>query len=185
MDSLPYIDRLPLRAVGEELAVDAAATPHLWAPRLLDHRPAAPRLTVLFGDDRPPARASVEALLEDFLRAETARRLGPRLMALADRAGIPRPSAVRVARQKTRWASRSSSGTVSLSVLLLFLPAPVADHVLLHELCHVVHMDHSPAFHALLEKLDPLARAHDASLRTADRDYVPRWINPRAAPGAS
>ena len=180
MDALPYIDRLPLRALGEDLAVDAASTLHLSRPRLLDHRPAAPRLTVLFPESAPPPRAEVEAMLEAFLRAEAARRLAPRLMALADRAGVPRPSAVRIARQKTRWASRSSSGTVSLSILLLFLPAPVADHVLLHELCHVVHMDHSPAFHALLARLDPLAAAHDAALRTADRDYVPRWINPRS-----
>lgn len=179
MDVLPYIDRLPLRAVGEDLAVDAAATPHLGTPRLLDHRPAAPRLTVLFCERTPPDRAAVETMLEVFLRAETARRLGPRLMSLADAAGLPRPSAVRVARQKTRWASRSSTGTVSLSVLLLFLPAPLADHVLLHELSHVVHMDHSPAFHALLARLDPLARAHDAAIKTADRDYIPRWINPR------
>ena len=184
MNSFPYVDRLPLRALGEDLAVDAASTPHLWEPRLLDHRPAAPRLTILFGEGREPARPAVEAMLETFLRAETARRLGPRLMELADGAGIPRPRAVRVANQRTRWASRSSSGTVSLSILLLFLPRPLADHVLLHELCHVAHMDHSPAFHALLGRLDPLARAHDASLKTADRDYVPRWINPRAAPSA-
>ena len=179
MDAPPFIDRLPLRAIGEDLAVDAAATPHLLRPRLLDHRPAAARLTVLYGEGRPPARAEVEAMLEEFLRTETAHRLGPRLMALADGAGFPRPPAVRVARQRSRWASRSSSGTVSLSILLLFLPQPVADHVLLHELCHIAHMDHSPAFHALLARLDPLARAHDAALRTADRDYVPRWINPR------
>ena len=181
MESPPYIDRLPLRALGEDLAVDAAATPHLLRPRLLDHRPAAPRLTVLHAESAPPPREEVEAMLEAFLREETARRLGPRLLSLADRAGFPHPSAVRVARQRSRWASRSSTGTVSLSILLLFLPQPVADHVLLHELCHIEHMDHSPAFHALLARLDPLADAHDAALKNADRDYVPAWINPRRA----
>ena len=48
--------------------------------------------------------------------------------------------------------------------------------MLLHELVHVEHMDHSPAFHARLRQLDPLSESHSRALRSADRDYLPPWL---------
>ena len=138
---------LTLRAVGETLAVD-------WSP--VDRLPP-PAVRVL--DHRPAAR-----------------RIPPVLAALADESGIPRPPHVRIGLTRSRWASRSSSGTVACSVHLLFVPEALFRHVLLHELVHVEHMDHSPVFHARLRQLDPLSESHSRALRSADRDYLPPWL---------
>jgi predicted metal-dependent hydrolase len=59
-----------------------------------------------------------------------------------------------VARDTTsRWGSCSSTGTISLSWRLAFAPPAVMRYVIMHELAHCKHMDHSPAFWAEVARL--------------------------------
>jgi len=77
--------------------------------------------------------------------------------------------------QKTRWGSFSSRGTLSLNYKLLFLPEPLLRHVILHELSHSVHMNHSDEFWNLLHSLDPDTATHDKQLSEAWK-YLPAWL---------
>ena len=77
--------------------------------------------------------------------------------------------------QRTVWGSFSSTGTLSLNYKLLFIAPELVDYVLLHELAHTRHLDHSPAFWRLLESLKPGAKALDAQLDTAAKE-VPPWL---------
>jgi predicted metal-dependent hydrolase len=66
---------------------------------------------------------------------------------------------------KTRWGSCSIRNTISLSLYLMQVPEHLQDYVILHELCHTVHHDHSPRFWALMDTVtDGKAHALRAEL---------------------
>lgn len=94
-------------------------------------------------DARDAARPDADADLQ--ARAE---RLSQRYLE-----GRARPTSVRwVGNQTARWGScTSATGSIRISDRLRGAPDYVVDHVLLHELAHLIEANHSPRFHALLE----------------------------------
>ena len=54
--------------------------------------------------------------------------------------------------QKTRWGSCSAKNNISLNVNIAFLPKELQDYILLHELCHIRHKNHSKKFWSELDK---------------------------------
>ena len=66
--------------------------------------------------------------------------------------------------QKCRWGSCSETGAISLNWRLILIAPKLQDHVLLHELAHLRHFDHSRAFHRFLESLDPKSDEHARQL---------------------
>ena len=57
--------------------------------------------------------------------------------------------------QKTRWGSRSSSGTLSFNYRLMYAPLKILDYVVVHELCHITHMNHSKDFWNMVGSILP------------------------------
>ena len=127
-------------------------------------------------------RVGVATAAAAALRAEGRRVLVPRLEALAARHALDY-ARVAVRGQRSVWGSCSSRGTVSLNYKLLFLSPALVDYVLLHELVHTRHLDHSAAFWRLLESVSPDARALDRELRSAG-DRVPPWLELARGGGA-
>ena len=82
-----------------------------------------------------------------------------------------RPRSVRAADTTSRWGSCSSSGTISFCWKLLLLPQELSDYVVCHELAHLEHMDHSPAFWALTERLMPGAQEKRARLKALPEQW--------------
>lgn len=80
-----------------------------------------------------------------LLKAQAREDLAARLAHWAPLAGV-RPGRLSIRCQHTRWGSCSSQGNISLNALLMLAPEAVRDYVVVHELCHLKHMDHSPRF---------------------------------------
>lgn len=114
------------------------------------------------------------ALLTDWLKQQGKQFLPPMLRALSRETGLDY-ARCQVRSQRTRWGSCSRKGTISLNCKLLFLPVEHVRYVMLHELCHVKHMNHSPAFWNYLQQLDPNALRLDKEL-DAYWPKVPYWV---------
>lgn len=96
--------------------------------------------------------AASEKMIEE-LRVRAKVYLPDRTRSLAMRYGFTELNRVCVKHNLSNWGSCSRLHNVNLNLNLMRLPYPVADYVILHELCHLRHMNHGPEFHALLEDL--------------------------------
>lgn len=75
------------------------------------------------------------------------------------------PKTLRLSRARGRWGSMSSRGTLSLNHALILCPPDIIDYVIVHELCHIAHPNHSAAFWALVERHMPDYRVKRAWLK--------------------
>jgi predicted metal-dependent hydrolase len=96
---------------------------------------------------RLPAGGGTEAeeIIERFLRRR-ARVAIERLVATWAGEMAVEPGRIFIRDQKTRWASCSGRGNLSFSWRLICLPPDVREYVVIHELAHLHHMNHSRAF---------------------------------------
>ncbi len=115
------------------------------------------------------------ALLRNWLQRKARLVLAPWLQRLSADCDLAY-SRLTVRGQATRWGSCSSHQSISLNYKLLFLPPPVVDYVLIHELCHTVHMNHSKAFWRLVSQYCPTYEAARGELKRAWQ-YVPPWLD--------
>jgi len=108
------------------------------------------------------AESAVPARLRRWLEGEALRLCSEDFAEYCARAAVPAP-ALYLSRAQRRWGSCSSGGAVRINWRLVQAPDPVRRSVVAHEVAHLIHFDHSPAFHALL------ARLYEGELAAADR----------------
>ncbi len=111
----------------------------------------------------------IRTVIEKALRKEAKAVLPCRVASLAREHNLFH-AGVTLRAQRRRWGSCSAKNRINLNVHLMRLPDHLIDYVILHELAHTVHKNHSNAFWCFLDGLTRgSSRAHDRELR----DYSP------------
>lgn len=111
--------------------------------------------------------------LQAWVRRRARATLPARVRALSQETGLTY-SRVNVRAQKTRWGSCTREGVISLNQNLLFLRPELADYLIIHELCHTVHMSHSARYWNLVKRFAPGYQRYESELRHAAH-LIPRW----------
>ena len=157
------------------LAFDNSSTPIRYPDAL------APLQRDLFASATTPCidiqaeeQRAIVAELRQWIRQRARQLLPPLLEQVSRQTGLVY-SRVSIRSQKTRWGSCSSNGNISLNDQLLFLPPDAVEYLMIHELCHTRHLNHAPAFWALVQTHCADYRRHEQHLGAA-RDLVPDWF---------
>jgi predicted metal-dependent hydrolase len=120
-------------------------------------RPEGESCRVTFDGKRflmPAGCADPVGACEAWYRAAARRVLQERVAKLASQHGFTYKK-LRISGARTRWGSCSTSGTLSFTWRLVMAPPAAVDYVVLHELAHIDHPNHSPAFWQRVGELVP------------------------------
>ena len=168
---LQMITELPaiiaLNALGETWTVSYV---EVDAHMEIIHRPH--QEIVLVG--RIADKKSCQEQLILWLKEKAKQFLMTELNSMSDFTQLPYKS-VSVREQKTLWGSCTVNKSISLNYKLIFLPPALMRHVLIHELCHTKHLNHSTKFWNLVAQFDPAWAEHKRALRHAEQ-WMPMWV---------
>ena len=121
-----------------------------------------------------PAGASPEDVREsviEFYRETAVEVLGRLIEVHAARLGVPCPP-FRVKLLRRRWGSCSRAGRLNFNLRLAMAPPAAIEYIVVHELCHLLHLDHSPAFWCAVARYLPDYQAPRRTLRETGWQYV-------------
>lgn len=104
------------------------------------------------------------------MRKEAKATLPRRVAELAAKHGL-KYGKVTIRAARTKWGSCTARGDISLSLYLMTLPEHLRDYIIIHELCHTIHHNHSARFHALVNRLTD---GHERELQKELRQYAIR-----------
>ena len=152
----PWIDRrlAEARHAQDRLQPPPGTVPFLGARLRLHYEPHRTRAhrsgnELLLPEHRP------DEALERWYRGQARKEIAPRAEEAAAAVGARQKVSVAIRNQRPRGGSCSTTGALSFNWRLLLAPEPVLDYVVWHEACHLVVMDHSRRFWALVERQVP------------------------------
>jgi predicted metal-dependent hydrolase len=119
----------------------------------------------------PGDQTNLRPAIEWALREEAKRMLPPQLLALAAAHGLSVTRAT-IRNQRSRWGSCSPSGRIALNFRLVQMPLSVREYILLHELMHLRHPDHSRRFWSAVQSVCPAFRDAERWLKKTGPDLI-------------
>lgn len=162
--------RLPQREIDRFLEEKAA-----WIEKTMEKVRAANQA----GEEAPLRAENIQALAR-----QAAKALPPRVAAYAQRMQVTY-GRITIRSQTGRWGSCSSAGNLNFNCLLMLAPESVQDYVIVHELSHRLHMDHSAAFWRTVEAVLPQYKREEAWLKSQGKLLLARMRSGQNRPCAS
>ena len=149
-----------------------------WVASVMEKQALQQQKAVQGGKTASVPSDSVEL---ERMREAARTALVPKLREAAARNGFDFKGRVAIKNNASNWGSCSSKGNINLNMRLVLLPERLQDYVILHELCHLRHQNHGPAFHALLDSLlgGKRRKSCNGSFtngKSAEPVFSPRWI---------
>jgi predicted metal-dependent hydrolase len=123
-------------------------------------------LALAQGADKAQLQKAIKHLLSRVVADDFNVEITQRVMQLNDQHFRKPIKGVFLKYNQSNWGSCSANKNINLSTRLLFAPPEVVDYVIIHELAHLVEMNHSPKFWALVENAMPNYRDHEKWLKT-------------------
>ena len=166
----PFVlpNRIDLPAVGQAFRVRYERQSKAKTVKYRSHNGVVV-LSGCTGDDK-----QCVAALKRWLASVARKEFLPRLRALSVETDNPFQR-MHVRGQRTCWGSHSSTGTISINYCLLFLEPELLRYLMIHELCHARHMNHSRRFWHRVARFEPNYRRLDKALGESWR-AIPVWL---------
>ena len=148
----------------------SAATPLRGVNHTIVHRPGERGVVWTETGARGPLicvageRPHVARRVADFLKREARKDIEAAVARHAKRLGVA-PRRVTLRDTASRWGSCSSTGGLNFSWRLILAPPDILDYLAAHEVAHILHLNHSPAFWKLTRRLFPETERAEAWLR--------------------
>jgi predicted metal-dependent hydrolase len=105
-----------------------------------------------------------ETIFKHFYKEKGLEKIKERLPLIESKFN-KRPASVKVQELQNRWASCTATGTLNFNWKCAMAPVAVLDYIITHEMVHLIHPNHSPAFWDELDKVMPKYREYDAWLK--------------------
>lgn len=158
----------PLRAgVAVALPLHGQARPLRWFQGRI-HRLHRDGEALAFETPAKPDDDAIRRALRDFYLAQARADIGHWLP--GHLAGLPRPpNRITLKCMRSRWGSLAPGGAMALDLALTLARPSAFEYVLVHELCHLIHPNHSPAFWREVERRIPHWRGEHDDLRREGR----------------
>ena len=164
---------IPLRGVATTIVHRPGARGAVWFERATETSPA---LLCVAGE-----APHIERRVRDWLKAQARKELEASVQLYAARISLP-PPPLTLRDTTSRWGSCSAAGAVNFSWRLILAPAEVLAYLAAHEVCHLVHMNHSARFWKLCRSICPETETAEAWLKAHGAElhrYGAKPLKPR------
>ncbi|PHN00885.1 M48 family metallopeptidase [Flavilitoribacter nigricans] len=166
------LDRLAIREYIDGQILEVGARQYRLSIREEDRQTHSARLQdgvielkIARADAGPNLQQNIKTLLSRVIGNDHLPQITRRVHEINDRYFRKPVQSVKLRYNHSRWGSCSTNGNINLSTRLLFAPQPVIDYVIVHELAHMVEMNHSPRFWKVVKDVLPNYKEMEKWLR--------------------
>lgn len=171
------LDRLAIKDYADGQYIQVGEKRYRLAVRVEDRQTHSARLRgdtielkIAEKDGGANLQQNIKTLLSRVVAHDQLPRITQRVNEINDRYFQKPVKSVKLRYNHSRWGSCSTNGNINLSTRLLFAPQAVIDYVIVHELAHMVEMNHSPRFWKVVQQVLPNYKEMEKWLR--DNSYL-------------